>query len=239
MNGLLADIEHINVIATLPRAPGVDCTLCLPATLIAAAAAGRPDVIIGAQDCHQFASGPHTGCVSAAMLKEAGAHYVIVGHSERRRDQHECDEDVRMKAQQAHRARMRAIVCVGESAVDRSTGRAIDTVTAQLLASLPAEGHSDWLTIAYEPNWAIGTGVTPSRDDIAQMHAIIRNLLIEKLGETGAGVRILYGGSMNGDNAAELLAIPNVNGGLVGGASLTAPLFAPIVEAANAIMVCA
>ena len=235
MNGLMADLEEVRAISVLSRQSGVDCALCLPATLIASAAA-ITDIWVGAQDCHQSASGAHTGCVSAAMLAEAGARLTIVGHSERRVDQYESDADVRAKAMAAKAAGLRVILCVGESDSEREAGQALARVTSQLSASLPAEASADWLTIAYEPIWAIGTGKIPSVADVAEMHAAIRAQLVADLGAAGQGVRILYGGSMNGDNALELLAIDNVDGGLVGGASLTAAKFAPIVAAANALM---
>lgn len=234
MNGLRADLAEVEAIAALPRAAGVDCALCLPATLIAAAASAQ--LSIGAQDCHHRASGAHTGCLSAAMLAEAGASLTIVGHSERRTDQHESDADVRGKALAARAAGLAVILCVGESDAEREAGQAVARVTAQLSASLPADASPEWLTIAYEPIWAIGTGKIPSCTDVKEMHAAIRAQLIADLGAAGQGIRILYGGSMNGDNAAELLAIDNVDGGLVGGASLTAAKFAPIVAAANALM---
>lgn len=236
MNGLLEDLRHVSEIAATPRASKVDCALCLPATLISAAAQSHSDVIVGAQDCHQNVSGAHTGCLSAQMLVEAGARITIVGHSERRVDQNESDDDVRAKAMAAHAAGLHVILCIGESDAEREAGQAIVRVTSQLSASLPAEASADWLTVAYEPIWAIGTGKIPSVDDVEEMHAAIRAQLIADLGEAGQGVRILYGGSMNGDNAAELLAIDNVDGGLVGGASLTAAKFAPIIAAANALV---
>ena len=237
MNGLEADLVEVRAIAALDRQAGVDCALCLPATLISAAARDCPDFWVGAQDCHQSASGAHTGCISALMLAEAGAALTIVGHSERRVDQHESDADVRAKALAAHAAGLRVILCVGESDAERAAGQALARVTGQLSASLPAEAHAEWMTIAYEPIWAIGTGKIPSAQEVAEMHAAIRAQLIADLGDAGQGVRILYGGSMNGDNAAELLAIENVDGGLVGGASLTAAKFAPIIAAANALVV--
>ncbi len=236
MNGLLADLADVQAIAALDRVDGVDCALCLPATLIASAAMAAPNFWIGAQDCHHNTFGAHTGCLSATMLAEAGAVITIVGHSERRVDQHETDADIMAKALAAKSAGLRVILCVGESDEEREAGNAVGRVTGQLSASLPPEASAEWLTIAYEPIWAIGTGKIPSMADVAEMHAAIRAQLVADLGEAGQGVRILYGGSMNGDNAAELLAIDNVDGGLVGGASLTAAKFAPIVAAANALM---
>jgi triosephosphate isomerase (TIM) len=182
-------------------------------------------VAIGAQDCHPAAKGAHTGCVSAAILVEAGATYCIVGHSERRTDNHETDAEVRAKAEAVIAAGMTAIVCVGETVDQRQAGQAIAVVEGQLAGSLPAS--RDDLVVAYEPVWAIGTGLTPSAADVAEMHAAIRAVV-------GPDVRILYGGSVKASNAAELLHAANVDGALVGGASLTAADFVPIVEAAGA-----
>lgn len=233
MNGLSGDLDEIAAIAALSaKYPGVDSGLCLPATLVERAARALPGYAIGGQDCHMSDSGAHTGCVSAAMLKDAGATMTIIGHSERRGDQHESDADVRAKAQAARRACLNVIVCVGESADQREKGMAELVVLAQLDQSLPEGCNGDWVSIAYEPIWAIGTGRIPTAEEVEKTHTAIRNDLVQHLGEAGQGIRILYGGSMNGDNAAELLAIPNVDGGLVGGASLTAAKFEPILAAA-------
>ncbi len=233
MNGIAADVAVLQAIAQAADAhPHVDIGICPPATLIAGFAAHAGQVQIGAQDCHAKASGAHTGNLSAAMLQEAGASYAIVGHSERRADQGETDADVAAKAEALHAAGMGAILCVGETLEERDSGNAIAIVTAQLAASLPASASSDWLAVAYEPVWAIGTGRVPVSDDIAAMHAALRATLVEKLGEAGKGVRILYGGSVNPGNATEILAIPDVGGALVGGASLKAETFVPIIAAA-------
>ncbi len=233
MNGSAADGAVLQAIAQAADAhPHVDIGICPPATLIAGFAAHAGQVQIGAQDCHAKASGAHTGNLSAAMLQEAGATYAIVGHSERRADQGETDVDVAAKAEALHAAGMGAILCVGETLEERDSGNAIAIVTAQLAASLPASASSDWLAVAYEPVWAIGTGRVPVSDDIAAMHAALRATLVEKLGEAGKGVRILYGGSVNPGNATEILAIPDVGGALVGGASLKAETFVPIIAAA-------
>jgi triosephosphate isomerase (TIM) len=235
MNGQLADLETVGAIADAAADyPGVDTALCLPATLIAAAAQRKPVYAIGAQDCHMALSGAHTGCVSAAMLKEAGAQLTIVGHSERRAALHESDQDVQAKALAAQGEGLAVIVCVGETEAERDAGAAEGVVLGQLAASVPDSAHSKWLSIAYEPVWAIGTGRIPSIDDVAAMHLAIRGALKARFGDDGADMRILYGGSMNGDNAASLLAVPNVNGGLIGGASLTAEKFLPIIAAAAA-----
>lgn len=223
MNGSAAALTEIDAIAQAVLPFAVDVAICPPCTLIAAAS-GR-GIPIGAQDCHARTSGPHTGCVSADMLVEAGAVYCIVGHSERRTDMKETDADVRDKAEAAIAAGMTAILCVGETLAERDAGDAVKVVKRQLAASLP--GMLDKTVIAYEPVWAIGTGRTPSPDDIAEMHGEIRKVV-------GDHVRILYGGSVKASNAAELLHIPDVDGALVGGASLTAADFVPIVEAAVA-----
>jgi triosephosphate isomerase (TIM) len=235
MNGRLADVAAIKEIADRTTSyPGVDTALCLPATLIAAAALAAPGYAIGAQDCHMAAYGAHTGCLSAEMLKEVGASLAIVGHSERRAGQHESDADVRGKTLAARAAGLSVIVCLGETEAERDAGQAEAVVLGQLAGSLPDDAHSGWLSVAYEPVWAIGTGRIPSLDDVAAMHKAIRTALVARFGEVGATIRILYGGSMNGDNAAELLAVANVDGGLIGGASLSAEKFLPIVAAASA-----
>lgn len=235
MNGSAADVAVLQAIAQAADAhPHVDIGICPPATLIVGFAAHAGQVQIGAQDCHAKASGAHTGNLSAAMLQEAGASYAIVGHSERRADQGETDADVAAKAEALRAAGMGAILCVGETLEERDSGNAIAIVTAQLAASLPASASSDWLAVAYEPVWAIGTGRVPVSDDIAAMHAALRATLVERLGEAGKGVRILYGGSVNPGNATEILAIPDVGGALVGGASLKAETFVPIIAAAPA-----
>ena len=178
-------------------------------------------------------SGAHTGCISAAMLADVGAQMVIVGHSERRADQGETNADVRAKALAAVGAGLMPIICVGETLDQRDSGGAISIVLQQLEASIPVDIIGGSITIAYEPIWAIGTGRIPANDDVAAMHDAIRESLIERYGPTGVTIAILYGGSMNGENAADLLAIANVDGGLVGGASLSAVKFAPILAAAN------
>ena len=179
-------------------------------------------------------SGAHTGCISAEMLADAGAKLTIVGHSERRAAQGESDADVRGKALAAKASGLSAIVCVGETEAERDAGHAEAIVLGQLAGSLPDDAAGDWLAVAYEPVWAIGTGRIPSIEDVAAMHAAIRSALVARFGDSGAAFRILYGGSINGENAASLLAIPNVDGGLIGGASLNAEKFLPIVAAAAA-----
>lgn len=235
MNGMLADITSIKAIVVAVKAyPSVDTALCLPTTLIAPTVYAAPDYAIGAQDCHMMSSGAHTGCISAEMLKEAGASLTILGHSERRAAQRETDADVRSKTLAAKAAGLCVIVCIGETEAERDAGMAVAIALTQLDASLPDDSASDWLSVAYEPVWAIGTGRIPSNDDVAEMHNAIRADLEARFGTDGTKMRILYGGSMNGDNAASLLAIPNVDGGLIGGASLSAEKFLPIVAAAAA-----
>ena len=235
MNGRLAEVDAIKAIADGVAAyPNVETALCLPSTLISAAAHAVPGFAIGGQDCHMAQSGAHTGCVSADMLKEAEASLVIVGHSERRAAQYETDADIRAKSLAAKAAGLSAIVCVGETEAERDAGDAEKIVLGQLAASVPDEAAGDWLSVAYEPVWAIGTGRIPSTDDVAAMHLAIRNALTARFGDEGSAIHILYGGSMNGDNAASLLAIPNVDGGLIGGASLNTEKFLPIVAAAAA-----
>ncbi|MEQ7872578.1 triose-phosphate isomerase [Sphingomonas sp. ASV193] len=228
MNGLAADLGQLVEIARAPAE--CDVALCLPATLIERASRAAPNFAVGGQDVHASASGAHTGCVSAAMLQDAGARLTIVGHSERREAQHESDADVRAKASAALDAGLEVILCVGESLAVREAGAAVATVSAQLDASLPDRPVT---AVAYEPIWAIGTGRIPTMDDIAAMHAALRERLVAAYGEAGGAVRLLYGGSVKGSNAAEIFAVPDVDGALVGGASLTAADFLPIVAAAN------
>lgn len=233
MNGSAAALAELDAIAKAAAVnASVDVAICPPFTLIAPAVQRRPDLAIGAQDCHAAEKGAHTGCVSAGMIREAGGQLVIVGHSERRADQHENDAEVRAKATAAMAAGLTAIVCVGETEAERDAGAAVQVVARQLDGSVPREGKGDRLVIAYEPVWAIGTGRTPSLADVAEMHGAIRAKLGELLGEEGSRLRILYGGSVKPDNAAELLAVPDVDGALVGGASLTAAQFVPIIEGA-------
>lgn len=235
MNGLLAQLDDIAAINVAVAAyPSVDTALCIPATLIRPAAGRFPEMAIGGQDCHMAVSGAHTGCTSAEMLADAGAKLTIVGHSERRAAQGERDADVRGKALAAKAVGLSAIVCVGETEAERDAGQAEEIVLGQLAGSLPDEASSTLLSVAYEPVWAIGTGRIPSVEDVAAMHLAIRNSLIARFGDDGAAIRILYGGSMNGENAASLLSIANVDGGLIGGASLKAEKFLPIVAAAAA-----
>ena len=233
MNGSLATLRELEAIAAAAdRLPGVEVAVALPATLIAPATAQVPMLSIGAQDVHQDEDGAHTGCIAAGMVREAGATFTIVGHSERRADQHETDADVKAKAARAHAHGLRVILCVGETLDQRDAGHAERVVTDQLAASLPTDATGDWLAVAYEPIWAIGTGRVPGEADVAAMHGAVRAQLRRSLGKPADGVRILYGGSVTGDNAHVLLKIDDVDGALVGGASLTAAKFVPIIESA-------
>lgn len=226
----LAEIAAIDAAAAAIRS--VDVALCVPATLIHAAAEHAKAARIGAQDVHANDRGAHTGCVSAEMLREAGAGVVIVGHSERRADQNETSHDVWAKAAAARRHGLDVILCCGETEAERDAGRAERVVQAQIEKSVPEGASGEWFTLAYEPRWAIGTGRTPSEDEIASIHAIARAKLRQMVGDAADGIRILYGGSVTGANAATILGIENVDGALVGGASLTAEKFVPIIEAA-------
>ena len=233
MNGNLAALAELAAIAAAAReAGGVDVAVCPPFTLISAAVARSSGLAIGGQDCHGEESGAHTGSVSAAMLKEAGARLVIVGHSERRAEQGESDSTVRAKAETALRHGLQTIVCVGESEVEREAGEALERVRSQLEGSLPDPDGDGELIVAYEPIWAIGTGKVATPGNVREMHQAIREALVGRFGDSGSRIRILYGGSVKAENAAELFAVPDVDGALVGGASLTAAQFAPIVTAA-------
>ncbi len=236
MNGHLDHLRELHGIEKAAKShPSVDVAICPPATLIAPAVQRVPHLAIGGQDCHAEDRGAHTGCIAAPMLVESGAELVIVGHSERRADQGETDRDVCGKAQAAHRHGLIAIVCVGETEEERDAGDAEKVVTGQVRASVPAGATADWLVVAYEPVWAIGTGRIPTLEDVGAMHKAIRDTLEEMIGDEAEKVRILYGGSMNGDNARDLLSVDHVDGGLVGGASLSADKFVPIVEAAASL----
>ena len=236
MHGLSPDVAEIVAIAAgARRYPAVDVALCVPTILIDRAVRAVPGFAIGGQDVHHAEKGAHTGCVSAHMLRDAGATLTIVGHSERRGDHRESDAEVKAKAEAALACGLGVILCVGEMLEVREQGAAVPTVTAQLAGSLPerlADGAD--LAIAYEPIWAIGTGKVPTTTEIAEMHAAIRDRLAARFGERGSAIRILYGGSVKSSNAGEIFAVDDVNGALVGGASLKASDFLPIVEAAAA-----
>ena len=233
MNGLKSSMAEFE--AMLKGAPALtaktDLLVCPPATLVAAfaaAALGSKALAVGAQDCHPKVSGAHTGDISAEMLADAGAKAIIVGHSERRADHGETDALVRAKTEAVWRAGLTAIVCVGETQGQRDAGQTLDVCKTQLTHSLPDACRADNLVVAYEPIWAIGTGLTPTPKDVEQVHAFIRKLLNERFGGEGARMRILYGGSVKPSNAAELMVVANVNGALVGGASLKAADFLAI-----------
>ena len=237
MNGLSSDLTEVRAIAEASRSYGnVEVALCVPAILIERASRAAPGFPIGGQDVHQSEKGAYTGCVSAQMLLDAGASLTIVGHSERREAQHETDEDVKAKSEAALGCGLSVILCVGESLEERERGNAVETVVAQLRRSLPQEpdGQAE-LAIAYEAIWAIGTGKVPTTGEIGDMHSALRKLLIDTYGHAGEGVRILYGGSVKPSNAEEIFRVANVDGALVGGASLKAADFMPIVAAAAAV----
>ena len=231
MNGSLETLGELDAIGAAIDGR-VDVAIAVSATLISAAAQ-RASFPIGAQDVHSADSGAYTGWVSAAMIKEAGAVFAIVGHSERRQGRLESDADVKAKAEALRRHGLDAIVCVGETLAQRDAGEAEAVVTAQVRASLPDGAGGDWLAIAYEPIWAIGTGKVATVQDVEAMHAAIRRTLVAVLGEEGAAIRLLYGGSVTAENAAGLLHAPEVDGALVGGASLKAATFVPIIAAAT------
>jgi triosephosphate isomerase len=232
MNGLREALGEAEAIFTAARDhAGVDVALCPPFTLIGAMAATGGHV--GGQDCHAEAAGAFTGSVSAPMLADAGASLVIVGHSERREGFGETNAEVKAKAEAALAAGLSVILCVGEPRAVRESGGAIDHVLKQVRESLPDDFERAALANAYEPIWAIGTGLVPTIEDVAAMHGSIRAALSERIGVGAAEVRILYGGSVNGDTAAELLGAGDVDGALVGGASLTAAKFVPIFAAAG------
>ena len=233
MNGSRAMLAELDRIAEAAAASlEVDVAIAPPFTLLADAGPRAGNVLIGGQDCHQAAKGAHTGCISADMLVEMGARFVICGHSERRAEFDECDSLIQAKAEAAQAAGLIAIVCVGEDESERDEGRAVSVVAAELDGSVPPASTAANLVISYEPAWAIGTGRTPTTGEICEMHAMIRAKLVQLLGEEGVRIRILYGGSVTPDNAAPILACEEVNGALIGGASLTADKFVPIVRAA-------
>ena len=238
MNGLKASSSEFEAIlaGAAQLSSGIDLLVCPPATLISAFAEtlastnadGALRVAVGAQDCHINASGAHTGDLSAEMLADAGARAIIVGHSERRADHAETDAIVRSKAQAVWRAGLVAIVCVGETQGERNAGHTLDVVAGQLAGSLPDGATAANLVVAYEPVWAIGTGMTPTAEDVEEVHGFIRQTLTQRFNAEGEQMRLLYGGSVKPSNARELMAVPHVNGALVGGASLKASDFLAI-----------
>ena len=226
MNGLMADLSVIDEIARQARTASCVSALCLPSTLIHAA---RGAMRLGAQDCHANDAGAHTGDISAPMLADAGAEMVIVGHSERRADHGETDQTVAAKAMAGWAAGLTVILCIGETEDQYRSGQTLDVLASQIAGSLPEGATPNNTIIAYEPVWAIGTGLTPSTDEIAETHAFIRSKL------PNSGLSILYGGSVNPGNAKDIFALADVDGGLVGGASLTAEKFIPIIQALEAM----
>ena len=236
MNGIGASISELDALITDTARASAEVLICPPATLLArfVERARGSAVAIGGQDCHAAPGGAHTGDLSAEMIADAGGTHVIVGHSERRADHGEGDPQVRAKAEAAWRAGLTAIVCVGETEAERDAGRALEIVGGQLAGSIPDDATPANLVVAYEPVWAIGTGRTPSPDDIAEVHDFMRARLVARFGPAiGEAVRLLYGGSVKPGNAGELFAVSNVDGGLVGGASLKAADFSAIVAAAS------
>ena len=236
MNGTMASLSEVASLMAAHPAPGCEMLLCPPATLIARMAdlARGSHLLVGAQDCHAAASGAHTGDLAAGMLADAGASHVIVGHSERRTDHLETDTQVLAKAQAAQVAGLVAVVCIGETEAQRDAGQTLDVIGRQLAQSVPEASTSATLVLAYEPVWAIGTGRTPTLAEIAQVHGFLRARLTARIGAQAAGVRLLYGGSVKPSNAAEIFGVPDVDGALVGGASLKAADFGAIVTALSA-----
>jgi len=234
MNGLSSQLGEINAIATSVAGtrPDAEIVICIPATLVERAskiAEGR--IGIGGEDCHASVSGAFTGDISAQMLKDAGAFWVIVGHSERRQHHGETDAMVAAKAAAAWRAGLKVILCIGETQAQRADGKALSVCGDQIAGSLPEGATSSATALAYEPLWAIGTGHTPTTEQIMEMHAHIRQCLKLRLGAEGGQVRILYGGSVKASNAREFLSVPEVDGALIGGASLKACDFDAIISA--------
>ncbi len=235
MNGTPASLGELEALKQALAAPACDVLVCPPATLIAQAAWHvKGAFALGGQDCHAEPKGAFTGDLSAEMLRDAGASFVILGHSERRQYHGESNAHVAAKARAAWRAGLKAIICIGESEAQRNAGEAPHICQGQLNESVPPEATSANSVIAYEPVWAIGTGRTPTSDDIAAMHSHIRACLVSRLGAAGEGMLILYGGSVNPGNAAEILGLPEVGGALVGGASLKAADFLKIIAAVKA-----
>ncbi|WP_417683746.1 triose-phosphate isomerase [Roseibium sp.] len=236
MNGLRSQLNEFAAIAqgvSCELAAKVDTMICAPATLtylLSVASVGTP-VMVGGEDCHANVSGAHTGDISAEMLADAGASAVIVGHSERRADHGETDTEVRAKAEAAWRAGLVAIICVGETESERKAGKAAEVVANQLAGSVPEGATAANTVIAYEPVWAIGTGLTPTAGDVEEIHADMRKILSERFADQGESMRLLYGGSVKPANAKELMSVANVDGALVGGASLKASDFLGIVSA--------
>lgn len=238
MNGLKSSAEEITLLNDLISKNGAKCDvlICPPFTLISTLTNLKAKhVAIGAQDCHMNINGAHTGDISAEMIKDLDANYIIVGHSERRADHFETNEIVNAKAAAVQNTGLIAIICVGETEEERDAGKALDVVTSQVKASIPLGSTVQNTIIAYEPVWAIGTGRTPTAKDVKEIHNAIREVLEKRFGEKGAQINILYGGSVKASNAFELMSVENVNGALVGGASLKAEDFYGIIKAYDEI----
>lgn len=235
MNGLRASLGEIAAVANGIGGANCDVAICPPATLISEAvtSASGSALTIGGQDCHAKAAGAHTGDISAEMIADLGGKLAIVGHSERRTDHGETDAEVRAKAEAAWRAGLLAVLCIGETEAKRRAGATLDVLGRQIAGSVPEGAKALNTVIAYEPVWAIGSGLTPSEDDIAEAHVHIRKALADKTGGEAESIRILYGGSVKPSNAATILALDDVDGALVGGASLKAADFLKIVAAAK------
>ena len=235
MNGLKADLAEVEALVAAHPSPLCDVLLCPPATLISAMAqVAGASLDVGAQDCHMKGSGAHTGAISAEMIADAGGSHAIVGHSERRADHHESDVMVRAKAEAAIEGGLIAVVCVGETESQRDAGETLTIIGNQLKGSLPDHATAANTVVAYEPVWAIGTGRTPTLEQIAEVHDFMRNALVKRFGAEGDGMRLLYGGSVKPSNATEIFAVSNVDGALVGGASLKAADFGAIIAALDA-----
>lgn len=236
MNGTAAALAEVEALAALATSDSTDVLICPPATLISRAKDVAGSVAIGGQDCHANANGAHTGDVAADMLKDAGASHVILGHSERREDHGERDEDVRNKAKAAWDAGLVTVICVGESLSEREADNTLDIIGGQLAGSIPDGATGENLVVAYEPIWAIGTGKVPTMSQIGEVHDFMRMRLERRFGEgVGRTVPLLYGGSVKPTNAEEIFAVSNVDGALVGGASLKANDFGAIIGALDAI----
>ena len=233
MNGTTENLREVRALADRHPEPDCDLLLCPPATLIDRMVdiASATRIEVGGQDCHAEESGAHTGDISAAMLADAGATHVILGHSERRAHHGEGDADVAAKVRTAVAAGLAPIVCLGETLDEREAGRTLEIVERQLTHSVPDEVSTDTLVVAYEPVWAIGTGKVATTDQIAEVHGALRALLVERFGAAAESVRLLYGGSVKPSNAEDIFAVPNVDGALVGGASLKAADFSGIISA--------
>ena len=235
MNGLAASLSELSTLSKAISPDGTtDVLICPPATVLSRAVEIADGIQIGAQDCHANAAGAHTGDVSADMIADAGATCTLVGHSERRDAHHENDADIRAKASAAHTAGLTAIICIGESEDERTSGKTLDVLGRQLAGSCPDAATAANTVIAYEPIWAIGTGKVPTQEQIVEVHDFLRAQLRARFGDAGGDMRLLYGGSVKASNAATIFEAENVDGALVGGASLKAADFAPIVAALQA-----